>query len=401
VTRGIASSAGVVTSAAVIMVAVFSILATLSIVDLKMLGVGSRGELMTSGQNRAARTFTVVDGESIRYILMSNLSTIWRVIRDAYVAHEQGKTVNPHSVFLRFGDESPNRIIALPAYVATAETAGIKWISSFPENIDAGLPRASAVLILNDVYTGYPFACLEATTISAVRTAMSAVICLEELHGGRQLSSLGVVGCGYIAAMLFRILAAGNWQIGEMLIHDIRPERVNSFARMTAQLFPGARVETDLGLPQTIARGAAILFATTAARPYISDVSLFEHNPVVLHLSLRDLDPAILDISQNIVDDPDHVLRAGTSLDKARERATDELVIDGSIGDLILQRLRRDPARPTVVSPFGLGMLDVALGAFVYMQAVAAGLAIDVPSFFPAADTRGIGSESEASGQEK
>jgi putative drug exporter of the RND superfamily len=37
---GIASSAGVVTSAAVIMVAVFSILATLSIVQLKMLGVG-------------------------------------------------------------------------------------------------------------------------------------------------------------------------------------------------------------------------------------------------------------------------------------------------------------------------------------------------------------------------
>ena len=37
---GIASSAGVVTSAAVIMVAVFSIFATLSLIDLKMLGVG-------------------------------------------------------------------------------------------------------------------------------------------------------------------------------------------------------------------------------------------------------------------------------------------------------------------------------------------------------------------------
>jgi uncharacterized membrane protein YdfJ with MMPL/SSD domain len=37
---GIAGSAGVVTSAAVIMVAVFSIFATLSFVDVKMLGVG-------------------------------------------------------------------------------------------------------------------------------------------------------------------------------------------------------------------------------------------------------------------------------------------------------------------------------------------------------------------------
>jgi putative drug exporter of the RND superfamily len=40
VVGGISSSAGVVTSAAVIMVAVFSILATLSIIQLKMLGVG-------------------------------------------------------------------------------------------------------------------------------------------------------------------------------------------------------------------------------------------------------------------------------------------------------------------------------------------------------------------------
>jgi uncharacterized membrane protein YdfJ with MMPL/SSD domain len=40
VVDGIASSAGVVTSAAIIMVSVFAILATLSIVALKMLGVG-------------------------------------------------------------------------------------------------------------------------------------------------------------------------------------------------------------------------------------------------------------------------------------------------------------------------------------------------------------------------
>jgi putative drug exporter of the RND superfamily len=40
VTRGIASSAGVVTSAAVIMMAVFSIFAALHLVELKMLGIG-------------------------------------------------------------------------------------------------------------------------------------------------------------------------------------------------------------------------------------------------------------------------------------------------------------------------------------------------------------------------
>jgi uncharacterized membrane protein YdfJ with MMPL/SSD domain len=40
VVGGIASSAGVVTSAAFIMVAVFSVFATLSLIDLKILGIG-------------------------------------------------------------------------------------------------------------------------------------------------------------------------------------------------------------------------------------------------------------------------------------------------------------------------------------------------------------------------
>jgi RND superfamily putative drug exporter len=46
VVGGIASSAGVVTSAALIMVAVFSIFATLPLVDLKILGIGTAAAVL-------------------------------------------------------------------------------------------------------------------------------------------------------------------------------------------------------------------------------------------------------------------------------------------------------------------------------------------------------------------
>jgi uncharacterized membrane protein YdfJ with MMPL/SSD domain len=46
ITGGIASSAGVVTSAALIMVALFSIFTALSLVDLKILGVGTAAAVL-------------------------------------------------------------------------------------------------------------------------------------------------------------------------------------------------------------------------------------------------------------------------------------------------------------------------------------------------------------------
>ena len=54
-----------------------------------------------------------------------------------------------------------------------------------PRQRAAGLPRASAVLILNDPGTGYPFACLESSIISATRTAASAAVAADWLCASR------------------------------------------------------------------------------------------------------------------------------------------------------------------------------------------------------------------------
>jgi len=88
---------------------------------------------------RPARTFTVVGGDHLRDILMSNLERVQTVIREAHIAHEHGKTVNPHRVVLNF-DKSPNRIIDLPVYVVTTAGAGVKCISSFPEILTSECP---------------------------------------------------------------------------------------------------------------------------------------------------------------------------------------------------------------------------------------------------------------------
>ncbi|HEY7417726.1 MAG TPA: hypothetical protein VH593_21265, partial [Ktedonobacteraceae bacterium] len=116
-------------------------------------------------------SFAVISGAQVQHVLQGRESQIVELVEATYRLHSAGDSVNPPSYFLRFPNRPSSRIIALPASIGgQVRVDGLKWISSFPENVAAGIPRASAVLILNDHDTGYPFACLESSIISATRT---------------------------------------------------------------------------------------------------------------------------------------------------------------------------------------------------------------------------------------
>src|SRR6185503_18632769 len=108
------------------------------------------------------------------------------------------------------------------------------------------------------------------------------------------------------------------------------------------------------------------VFATVAPRPYIDDPSWFGHGPVVLHVSLRDLAPEILLASTNVVDDVDHCLRAETSPHLTEQLTGSRDFVAGTLADVLAGRLTVPADRTVVFSPFGLGVLDLALGKFVY-----------------------------------
>src|SRR5467141_3986666 len=123
----------------------------------------------------SAPTFHVVPGSTVKRVIDDNKKQVFDAVEAAYRLHGSGNTLNPHSYVLRYPDRPSARIIALPAHLGGGvKKKKIKWISSFPENRASNLARASAVLILNDATTGYPLACIEASLISATRTAVSA-----------------------------------------------------------------------------------------------------------------------------------------------------------------------------------------------------------------------------------
>ncbi|MDT7606549.1 MAG: hypothetical protein QOG96_1052, partial [Pseudonocardiales bacterium] len=160
------------------------------------------------GGTRAVPPFAVISGAQVQRALAGNEKQIVELVEQTYRVHGDGDSVNPPSYFLRFPDRPSSRIIALPASLGGPfRVDGLKWISSFPGNVAGGLPRASAVLILNDHDTGYPFACLESSIISATRTAASAALAADRLSVGRpRPTRVGFVGTGLIARYIHTFL---------------------------------------------------------------------------------------------------------------------------------------------------------------------------------------------------
>ncbi|GAA3143127.1 2,3-diaminopropionate biosynthesis protein SbnB [Streptomyces rameus] len=329
-------------------------------------------------------SFAVISGEQVKKALEGSEKQLVELVEATYRLHGAGESVNPPSYFLRFPDRPTARIIALPASIGgSVHVDGLKWISSFPENVKEGLPRASAVLILNDHDTGYPFACLESSIISATRTAASAALAADWLSRNRpRPRRVGFCGTGLIARYIHTFLARTGWSFDAIGVHDLSADSAEGFCGYLRQSGADEPVTVHDSAENLIRSSDLVVFATVAGRPHVMTPGWFDHNPVVLHVSLRDLAPEVLLASANFVDDVEHCLKAETSPHLAEQRTGSRDFLNGTLNDVMLGRAAPPQDQPVIFSPFGLGVLDLAVGKYVYDQVARAGQLRIIDDFF-------------------
>jgi 2,3-diaminopropionate biosynthesis protein SbnB len=330
----------------------------------------------------------VLRGADVRAVLQDRKAEIIEAVKGAYCDHNAGRSFLPHSVFVRFPGREKERIIALPAYLGGAEeTAGIKWISSFPGNLERGMSRASAILVLNDLSTGRPQAVLEGSVISAARTAASAALAADVLHPKGDIDVFGIIGCGLINREIAAYVAALGRRIRQILVYDIDPDRARRYGESLSSALRHVPVDPTTSAESVLRSASLVSFATTAVKPTISDLSMCPAGTTILHISLRDLTAEAILQSDNVVDDVDHVLRAETSVHLAERKLGNRSFVRCTLADVIVgtQPPRRNGAGTVVFSPFGLGVLDLAVGRLALKHALAERRGAIVDGFF--ADT--------------
>lgn len=328
----------------------------------------------------------ILKGNEVASLLEGHELEIIQAVRKAYEAHGRGDDSLPHSTFLRFPHDASARIIALPAYLGNdVQTAGIKWIASFPSNLEKGMDRASAVIILSSIATGRPEAIIEGSVISAQRTAASAALAAQILHKDKSETHLGLVGCGLISFEIARFILASRPEIRSLIIYDKDPQRAIQFKENCHWRFGPVEIQIAEDIPTVFKSSCLISLATTAVKPHIFDLSDCKPGTTILHISLRDISPDQIIFCDNVVDDVDHVCRAETSVHLAEQLVSNRNFMRCTLADVLLGAAgaRKNGNGVTIFSPFGLGILDIAVSKFVHRLALNEGRGTVIQSFLP------------------
>ncbi len=181
-----------------------------------------------------------------------DMPTVISLLEKAYAEKIQGGVEAPPKPGVH---PRPDAFIhAMPAYIAGLRSAGIKWVSGFPENTRHGLPYISGLIILNDVDTGIPYAVMDCTWVTAYRTGAKTAIAAKYL--ARQDSQVvGILACG-TQGRTNLIALASIFPIRRVYAYDTDPQALERYltemrARFVFEMVPVkeprlAVVESDL-----------------------------------------------------------------------------------------------------------------------------------------------------------
>ena len=285
----------------------------------------------------------------------------------------RGDAVQPLRSAIRLPDKT-GVLGVMPAFLGKPRTMGVKVISVFPGNIGTEYESHQGAVLLFDTEHGQLLAIIDASEITAVRTAAVSGVATR-LLAKEDASDLALLGSGTQACSHLEAMR---------LVRNISRVRVWSLPLEHAQEF-AARESTHNGITvefmetaQAAVYGADIICTVTSAKEPVLFGDWIEAGAHINAVGssnpfTRELDTATVVKSRLFVDRRESVLNeAGDFLFPKKEGAVTDDHIVGEIGDVLLDRTkgRQTEEEITLFECLGLSSEDVASAHHVYLKAL-------------------------------
>ena len=277
---------------------------------------------------------------------------------------------------LRWGMRLPNGNGALgmmPGYISEPECFGIKLVSLFPGNSQAGLPSHMGLMVLFEAGNGQPVALLDGNVITAIRTGAASALATREL-ARPGASRLAILGAGEQALSHVPHLLAVR-EIRSIALTDRDHEKAKRVADALTRQY-GVMVEARKTVRATVKNADIICTLTTAAKPILKAdwISDGAHLNLVgsSHPECAEVDTATVVRGRFFVDYRKSTLdQAGEFLKAMDEGQIGTEHICGEIGQVLLGEVpgRQSADEVTIYKSLGIAAQDLVAAEFVYRMA--------------------------------
>ena len=290
-------------------------------------------------------------------------------IEEAVRCLEADDFAQPIKPYLRYRDLN-NRIIAMPAFIGgTFDTAGIKWIASFPDNIKKGIPRAHSVVILNRADTGEPVGIIDTALLSIIRTASVSGLMIRYFDKVRPLKNvnLGIIGWGPIGRYHFKMCTSvfGD-KISKIFLYDLR-----NIDKAAVDFAGKDKIVVTNSWEEAYRDADVFITCTVSKAPYIDKPP--KKGSLQLNVSLRDYKTGIYDDVKDsiIVDDWEEICREETDIEMMHKEKGLRAGDTKSIIDVVVNHCMKDYGVdvPIMFNPMGMAVFDMAVGAYYLKEA--------------------------------
>jgi len=265
----------------------------------------------------------------------------------------------------------------MPAALLPERVVGVKAITFFPGNEGTELDTHQGAVLLFEAERGRLLAILDATSITAIRTAAVSGVATK-LLAREDAGDLAILGSGVQARTHLEAMRIAR-KIRRVRVASKDFGRAKAFAERESKKH-AISVEPVSSAREAVTGADIICTCTSSREPVLSGewISPGAHiNAVGSSVpSARELDTAAVKRSRLYVDRRESTVNeAGDFLIAKREGVIDDDHIVGEIGEVLIGRLegRRSPEEVTLFKSLGIAVEDVASARHIYEKAKKSG----------------------------
>lgn len=298
-----------------------------------------------------------------------SMGEVLKAVENAFKLKAQGEAVMPSKLYLELPEYNGD-FRAMPAYIDGS--AGVKWVSVYPNNWRQNLPTVMATIILCDANNGCPLAVMDATYITSIRTGAAGGVAVKYL-ARRDSSVIGFIGAGIQART--QLLA-----IGEVLpkIEQVKVFDQNWDASLKYVNEMRSKLNINIRPVETIAEAteADIVVTTTPSR---KPVVKKQHIKPGTHINAigadakgkQELEVDLLTNAKIIVDDIEQASHSGEINVPFSESVIRTEDVYSTLGEVItnIKKGRENDKEITIFDSTGLAIEDIICAKLVYDKA--------------------------------